>query len=430
MAEKENKIYQSNIEVVSMSKMASPPIVETYTEDFVLNGDKNSYYQFLVDMYVGSATNNAILNELARLVYGKGLTVVDKEGQPTDKPNIIKKIKDLISTSDLKKFIQDRLILGQASFQIIYKGAGNRKKIASIQHFPIQTLAPKKISINEKRQKDTELKKDKYEFKGEVESYYYHADWSKHKKGDKLKKIPAFGYGENIEIFVCKPYCPGMHYFSPVDYSGSLDYCMLECEIAKYQVNDIRNGFAGTTLINIQRNVENSDKMEQMVYDVKEKLTGAEGDKTVIFFNATPEEATKLEKFPLDDAPEHYEYLAQEAARKILTGHRVTSPKLLGVPAYGEQAGFGNNANEIEVVAELFHNTVVKVFQQDFADCLEELMKMSGIKDELGFVKIDPIDFDKHEEKVKREAEFTAAAKANNQPNNDNNDKSTVRTPK
>ena len=64
--------------------------------------------------------------------------------------------------------------------------------------------------------------------------------------------------------------------------------------------------------------------------DVKRKLTGARGEKVIVAFNESKDNKTTVEDLPLNDAPAHYEYLASEAASKIMVGHRVTSKSSSG----------------------------------------------------------------------------------------------------
>ena len=389
----QNKM-QGTLEVVSMSELSSPPIIEITTKDFVLNGERNEYFDFLIEMYNASATWGAAIDEICRLIYGKGLAIVTEEGEVVEN-DMSKKINDLITAKDLVRFVKDRVMMSNAALQIVYQGIGNRKQVAEIKHFPVQTLAPKLMGM-----------------KGEVEAYYYHPNWKKYKEGDKLKKIPAFGYGDNIEIYVCKPYCPGHFYWSPLQSSGGLDYSLLECEIAKYQVNDIKNGFSGTTLFNIQRNVENQDKLDLMVGEMRDRVSGSTGDKNLFSFNSTPEEKMEITAFPVNDAPQRYEQLAQEASRKILTAWGIPNPKLIGVPAYGEGGGFGNNAKEIEVAFDMFYGKVIVPYKDEILEGIKEILSINKIEEELDFVKITPIDFDKFYEREENEMKAKHNAKA------------------
>ena len=61
----------SNIHVLNLSAYTSPVISETNRENWVdfLTEEGDQYFQFLIDRYSNSTTNNAIINNVARLIY-------------------------------------------------------------------------------------------------------------------------------------------------------------------------------------------------------------------------------------------------------------------------------------------------------------------------------------------------------------------------
>ena len=383
------------VSVVEQSIYNTPAINEIKTDNFVTyelgnfagsEEHKNSFFAHLIDMYTQSATNKACIDSISDHVYGKGLAIKNGEGEPILKGNgnsKMGKLNNILDAKDLKRLIKDRILFGQAAVQITYSGVGRRKKIQKLTHFPIQTLAFEKMSM------------------GKVKAVYYHPDWSKYEKRDKLKRIPLFGMSEDpkseTEIAICKPYVPGYWYFALPQYAGGLDYALLESRISEFLINDIDNGFSGTTIMNINRNIKDPDKRDYMVASVKEKLSGVNGDKTVIFFNENPNQSTTLERFPLSDAPSHYDYLAQESARKILTAHRITNPKLLAIPTPGE-GGLGNNANEIQTAAEMLQNLVIEPLQIEVVDFLMELLDNNNFKEELMFVPLEIISEERYQQ--------------------------------
>ena len=100
---------------------------------------------------------------------------------------------------------------------------------------------------------------------GVIENYYYHPDWVNKSPKDVLKKIPAFGTStEKIELFVLKPYVSGYSYFSPVDYSGALPYAELENEISDYLLNEAKNSFSGTKVINFNNGVPDTNQRAEI----------------------------------------------------------------------------------------------------------------------------------------------------------------------
>ena len=67
---------------LSLSNYVSPTIEEKKNKAFVTYGDKNSYFRYLIDRYNGSPTNNAIINALSAMIYGKGLDATDSQRKP------------------------------------------------------------------------------------------------------------------------------------------------------------------------------------------------------------------------------------------------------------------------------------------------------------------------------------------------------------
>ena len=215
----------NNIHLLELSTYEAPVITESKRNDWVEYGEDNLYYNHLIDMYTNSTTNNAIINNITRLVYGKGLNATDAKNKPNDYAAMM----SLFKKTDVRRLVTDLKLLGQCAMQIIY--SKDRKKIVNVHHIPVQLLRPEKCNSE-----------------GEIEAYYYSDDWSDVKKY-KPKRIPAYGYSkEGLEIMMVRPYSVGMKYFALVDYTGGLPYCALEEDISTYLRNEVSTGFSGRVL--------------------------------------------------------------------------------------------------------------------------------------------------------------------------------------
>lgn len=358
----------SNLHILSLSSYNSPVITESKNKDFVEYGEDNNYFQYLIDRFLYSNTNHAIITGVANMIYGKGIDATDSNR----KPNEYAQMMSILKPNCLRKVSLERKLLGMAAMQVIYLNG----KVKSVEHFPMHTLRAEKCND-----------------KGEIEAWYYHHDWANYRKGDQLKRIPAFGFGngKEVELYVIKPYVSGYHYYTPIDYSGALPYAKLEEEISDYLINDVMNGFSGTKVINFNNNIPPEEKRQEVANDVKRKLTGSRGDKVIVSFNASAENKTTVDDIPLNDAPAHYEYLATECFEKLIVGHRVTSPMLLGIRDTG--GGLGNNADEIETATRLFDNIVIRPYQLEIIEALDEILAVNGIALNLYFKTIQPLDF-------------------------------------
>ena len=120
------------------------------------------------------------------------------------------------------------------------------------------------------------------------------------------------------------------------------------------------------------------------------KLTGARGEKVIIAFNNNAESKTTIDDVPLNDAPAHYEYLANECARKLMVAHRVTSPLLLGIRDGNN--GLGNNADEIKTASLLFQNITIKPYQDLIIDSIEQILAVNEISLKLYFKTLQPLN--------------------------------------
>ena len=352
-----------NLHLIQLNQYERPIITEEKNRDWIGIGEHNDYYQNLIDAFMDSTTNNAVINGIVDRIYGKGLDATDSHKKPEEYANM----KSILKKKDLRRVCQDLKLLGEGAFQVTYQG----NKIKSITHFPRETLRAEKC--NEE---------------GDIEAYYYSADWKDVTRNTKLKRFPVFGSGAQNEIFIVRRYVCGFHYYSPADYQ--ISYATLEKEIADYLINDCQNGFSGTKVVNFNNGVPDREKQLNIKNDVMSKLTGSYGEKVIIAFNNDAESKTTIDDVPLNDAPAHYSYLSEECSKKIMVTHRVTSPILIGL---NSSNGFSSNADEIKNASLLFDNVVIKPYQELLIDALDEMFAVNDIALNLYFQTIEPLEF-------------------------------------
>lgn len=357
-----------NLHIVNLSSYNRPKVQEDKKKDWIAYGSDNNYYQYLIDLYTNSTTNNAIINGVSNLIYGKGLDALDS----STKTDEYAALRSIFKNECLKKISLDLKLLGEASFQVLYKDG----KVFRAEHFPRQTL-----------------RAEKYNKDGDIEAYYYSPNWAKVKSNDNPERIAAFGMGNGIEpeIKIIKKYVSGYDYYCPVDYAGSLAYAELESEVSDFLINDVKNGFSGTKVINFNAGIPDREKQLQIKNDVMHKLTGSRGEKVIVAFNNNAEQKTTIDDIPLDNAPAHYEYLANECATKLMVGHRVTSPLLLGIRDGNN--GLGNNADEIKTASLLFQNVTIRPYQDLIIDAIDQILAVNGISLKLYFKTLQPLEF-------------------------------------
>jgi len=362
--------YEGDIRVVDLSTYTAPKITESKQKEWVAYGEDNDYYQYLIDQYQGSPTNNAIINGITEMIYGKGLSATNSDKKPMEYAEAI----TLFKKEDLKKICSDFYLLGQATLQVYYNV--DRSKIVKVEHFPVQTLRAEKANKN-----------------GEIKGYYYFHDWSKYTNRDKPKRIPAFGSGNNaIEILCIKPYRAGYFYYTPVTYQGALPYCELEGEVANYHINNIQNGMAPSMLMNFNNGTPDEEARELIERRIYEKFSGSSNaGKFILAFNDNADTAATIDPVQLSDAHNQYQFLSDESTNKILVGHRLSSPLLLGIRT--QNNGLGSNADELKQASILFDNMVIRVQQEYILDALDSILVFNNISLNLYFKTLQPLEF-------------------------------------
>lgn len=370
----------NNLHLIELSQYERPVVTEEKNRDWVGIGESNDYYQELIDCFMDSTTNKAVISGIAQQIYGRGLEATDA----SKKPEQFAEMKRLLRNDCMRKICLDLKMLGEAALQVSYVG----DKVGKVSHFPRETLRAEKCDEN-----------------GDINNYYYAPDWTKVTDATELKKIPVFGTkGTGNEIKIIRRYTTGFFYYSPADYSTS--YSILESEVADFLINDAQNSFSGTKVINFNSGIPSEEKMQQIKSQVMNKMTGANGDKVIIAFNHDQNQKTTVDNIPLDDAPEHYSFLSEECSKKIMLTHRVTSPLLIGLRDMSG-GGLGSNADEIQNAQRLFTNTTIKPYQDLIIDCLNDILAVNEISLNLYFKTLDPLEFmdveDIDNEEVKEE---------------------------
>ena len=114
----------NDVRIVNLSTYTTPKVVERTHKEWVEYGDDNAYFQYLIDRYNGSPTNNAVINGLAEMIYGKGLSATDSSRKPEE----YAKAMSLFTDDCMRKIVLDLKLMGQATLQIIY--SKDRKSVA------------------------------------------------------------------------------------------------------------------------------------------------------------------------------------------------------------------------------------------------------------------------------------------------------------
>lgn len=350
------------LQIINLSNYIRPEIREVSGKKWVLNGDKNSFYQIIIDAYNGSPTNSAIIDSYSQFIYGKGLTSNGKSQKPSEWAAIM----SLVSKKDLRKICKDFEMFGEASIEVKYIN----NKIQRCFHIAKQRIAPE--VANEE---------------GDITGYWYSYDFSNVNKY-KPERFDAFGYGEGLnersEIYIIRDYQVGQFYYSNPSYVSGISWAKMEEEISNYSINHIQKGLSFGHIINMNCGIqESAETIQENTRQIRNHLTGSQNAGAFFLnWNDNKDSEITISALEVSDAHQQYAYLSAEARQQLCTSHKLTSPMLVGIK---EANGFSSNAEEIKVgFAELMIN-VISPKQEIILDSLMEIFAVNGITLDLQF---------------------------------------------
>jgi len=350
------------LQIINLSNYIRPEIKEVSGKKWVLNGDKNSFYQVIIDAYNGSPTNSAIIDSYSQFIYGKGLTSKDKARKPSEWAAII----SLLSKKDLRKICKDFEMFGEASLEIKYVNG----KIQRCFHVAKQRIAPE--VANEE---------------GDITGYYYSYDFSNVNKY-KPERMDAFGFGDGMgersEIYIIRDYQVGQFYYSNPSYVSGISWSRMESEISNYSINHIQNGLSFGHIINMNAGVQESiETIQENTRQIRNHLTGSQNAGAFFLnWNDNKDSEITISALEVSDAHQQYAYLSEESRQQICTAHKLTSQMLVGISS---SKGFSSTADEIRVGFEELMINVIRPKQEIILDGLMEIFAVNGITLDLQF---------------------------------------------
>lgn len=148
-------------------------------------------------------------------------------------------------------------------------------------------------------------------------------------------------------------------------------------------------GLAPSMLVNFLNGVPTEEQQREIEHKFNNKFAGSSNAGRVILnFADSAQNASTITPVQLSDAHLQYQFLSDECMRKIMVGHRIISPMLLGIK---DNTGFGNNADELKTATILMENTVIRPFQNLIIESLNKVLAYNELTLELTFKTLQPL---------------------------------------
>lgn len=349
---KKTRIYAVN---ANQFVSPNPQTLLTQTTRWLTNGPDNSYFYTVEKAYLGSPTNQAIIDNYANYILGEGL--YDKMG--------IVNVENILSEEDQRLAFTDFKLQGACAFQVIYNLGG---KISKLYYLPTKSLAIDRMQ----------------DITDEPEAYWYSFDWLQKTKF-KPVKYPAFGKGQELEteILYIKRQSPQPLFALP-DWQSGIQYCQTEEQLSNYYINHIKNNFSAGKIVNINQGIPaNEEAQEEAEIAIKNQLTGtSNAGQIIVSFNDNKDNATTVENIEITDAYSQFQFLSTECVDKIMLAHKVNDKSLFG---FNNASGFSSNAEQMAQSLKILYRSQINPMRKILIKGLEEAFKTIDPRIELAF---------------------------------------------
>ena len=367
-----------NLDLIKLSHYNIPHLVEKSNQDWVSFGEDNLYPNYLLELFLGSAINGALVKSIGAMIYGEGLAATNVDESESTKESYLR-LTELLHNSDddvLKDLAMDLKLFGGCYVNVIW--SRDRSKIAKMKHIPAQYIRSGKM------------------VDGEVDAYYYSADWSKVRKSEyRPRPYAAFNIEDRTQasqILMIRDKNPALFYGFAPDYVAATDWIQMELEVAQFHLSNITSGMTPSMHVGFANGVPTEEERRTIERQLNQKFSGSgNAGKILLTFNDGKETAPVIEPIQMNDAQSAWEGMSKQAVNQILAGHRCTSPILFGIRSEG--GGLGNNADELRDAYSLFNNTVVVPFQNTLLKGLDKIFRINDINLDLYFKTLKPADF-------------------------------------
>ena len=359
--------------VISLSQVELPTFTETRgNTEWIKYGSDNAFPLKLQDLANRSALHNAILSSKVDNVCGNGLTYEKEKDKKTDTfleyANPYETLNDI-----MRKVVYDYVLYGGYALNVIW--SKDRKSIAEVYHIDFAKIRSGKMNAE-----------------GIVTEYYFCRDWNNYRKTEYTPvMIPAFDVKNKAasQLMYVKEYRPGLEYYPLPSYVGALAYIEVDSEISNFHLAHIKNGMTPSVMISFTNGTPSEEERRKIKKQLQEQYNGTDNaGKIIVTFTEDETKVPKIQTLTPSQLDKQFIQLQDTVLQNILSGHKVTSPLLVGIKTEGQLGG----ANELATSWELYFNTVIKPMQDIVLRSINKIGNINGAQP-LDIVSKQPISF-------------------------------------
>ena len=346
--------------------------IDQYVEDYIVRpteklingknliswGTRNSYPEYLLDLYNNVPTLHSIINGNIDYVAGDDVKILPLRDEYTLQE--MNRRGDTIR-EQVKDIAKDYEIYGGFALQVIRNLAG---EVAEVYYTDIRFLRTNKEG-------DVFYYSEKWGKGSQTDVLVYPAfmpnlDWAALSDEERSRHASSILFVKNVHTQV---------YPAPL-YAASVKACEIERRIDDFHLSDIDNHFVSSAIVNFNNGDPGDEVKREIEADFNEKFCGAKNGGRVAFsWNRNKESATDIVEFEVKDFGERYKSLSQHSRMQIYTAFRAI-PLLFGLTT---EANTGFSTDEFEQSFKLYNRTQIQPVQRMICDAYDKIYGQQGV---------------------------------------------------
>jgi hypothetical protein len=342
--------------VLQFDRALQPVFTEKKNKGYVEFGELNNYPEYLLSLYNESPKHGAIVKSKSTYIFGRGFEDKGKANSRGESWNDI-----------LKKCVKDDELFRGYYLQVIWNRIG---QISEVYHIDFSKVRVAK----------------------DLSCFYIKNDWLDWK--EKPREYPQFSTQNptGSQIYYKREYNPTSEIYPLPSYFQGLNYIESDIEVSRHILGNAKQGFVGSTLINLNNgdpiNEEHKGEVEK---GLLKKFTGDSGKRVVIMFNKSKENSADIQNLGTTMlTKEDFTNINNLIQQEIFASHQITSPSLFGIKTEGQLG----SRTEIRDAYEIFNNTYVAERQDEFNQVFTDFRNLKGEVGEFNIVPLEPLKFE------------------------------------
>ncbi len=358
----------SNVGSIEMAIAEVPRMIEKKGYDWVYYGEDNLYPLKISDLKYGSPIHNAILSTAGDMIAGDGF-LIDGAKTPEESlekynaltPEVkaqydafLKNENDSLSLEDIKQKISfDFKEQGACSYEVTYNAAFD--KIVRVKYVDVKNIRAGKM-VDDK-----------------IKSYWYSRDWKESKKAG-FKPVEIFPFDTkdkehlNQLVYLKRG---SLEYYGEADYAGALTWIQTDFQMGIFHLSNLENGMNPSMHLQFYQKPRDEDDKQRILAEIRKSFVGAnKTGKHMVSFSENKDLAPKYEAIQANNLDKQLLNLAELCDRKILTGHKLTSPLLAGISVSGQLGG----NTEIEKAYMIYDKTRINPYRKPIDASFQKIL--------------------------------------------------------